>query len=180
MAIPNPLRWRRAANSAAFTTSLVVVLVLGYLALTRVLEQRKPIAVTASAETDAAPAVEFDRFSARQERSEGGERLSVSLRVRATSPEPMRGYVFLVARNDHVTPHLWAIWPPQAKGLAITAGGHFHAGNPSSGEVLSLSDRWERINAVLPHEPGQPPFDTVTVYVVSPQGQVLLSRPFGI
>ncbi|HUI27219.1 MAG TPA: hypothetical protein VL403_14145 [Candidatus Kryptonia bacterium] len=174
MAHEHPLRWRRAANSAAFSTLLVVVLVLGYLALTRVL-QHQP---TTTAGAEAAPTIEIDRFAARHERGGDGERLSVSLRLRTNLPEPLSGFVFVVARNDHVTPHIWAIWPPEAVGAAITAGGHFHGAAPASGQPLTMSGSWERITAVLPHDLGAPPFDTVTVYFVSPQGQIILSRPF--
>jgi hypothetical protein len=174
----NPLRWRRAANSAAFTTLLILVLVLAYLALTRVLEKRNNGDAGASAGNDVVPAIEFDRFSARRERSDDNERLSVSLRLRATMSQPIKGFVFIVARNDHVSPKIWAIWPPQAAGLAITAGGHFHAATPASGEPVDLTNSWERVTAALPHPPAQPPFDTVVLYIVSPQGQILLSRPF--
>jgi hypothetical protein len=174
-----PVRWRPAANSAAFSSLLVVVLVLGYFALTRVMEQRHP-GPSAAVEAEPAPGIEFDRFSTRHERTDEEERLSVSLRLRAASSQPVSGFLFVVARNDHVTPHLWVIWPPQANGLAITSGGHFHAATPTAGEALTLTDRWERISTTLPHPPGQLPFDTVVIYFVSPQGQILLSRPFGL
>lgn len=179
MAAEHPLRWRRAANSAAFTTLLVVVLVLGYLAFTRVL-QRSPATTATSTETDAEPVIEVDRFTARQERSGDGERLSVSVRLRTTLPEAISGFVFVVARNDHVTPHIWAIWPAQSGPAVITTGGHFHGANPTSGQPMALSKSWDRITAVLPHEPGQAAFDAVTIYFVSPEGQILLSRPFGL
>jgi hypothetical protein len=177
VAVRQPFRWRRAANSAAFSTSLIVVLVLAYLALSRVMEQ-PPQGSAASAESESVPAIELDRFTARRERSEEGERLSVSLRLRTTMAEPIDGFFFVVARNDHVTPHVWTIWPAKAKGLAITAGGHFHGATPGAGEPLSLTGRWERLNAVLPHPPGVPAYDTVVIYVVSAQGRILLSRPF--
>ncbi|MBI4514556.1 MAG: hypothetical protein HY699_01910 [Deltaproteobacteria bacterium] len=180
MAISGRIPWRRAAHPAAFSSSLVVVLLLAYLALSRALDPSHPGSGQIALEPAAPPAVEFDRFSARQERGANGERLNVSLRLRSTLPGSGVGFVFVVARNDHVTPRVWAIWPPQAYGQAITAGGHFHGSAPTSGEAIELSERWERLNAVIPHDPGQSPFDTVILYVVSPQGAVLLSRPFGI
>jgi hypothetical protein len=169
-------QWRRAANPAAFSFSLAAVLALAYLALTRASEpsgSNGPVEV-------AGALIEFDRFSARRERSGEADQLSVSFRLRAASTEPLRGFAFVVARNDHVAPHAWAIWPPQARGLAISSGGHFHGATPTAGESFTLTDSWERLTAVLPHNPSHPPFDTVVVYFVSPQGQVLLSRPFGL
>ncbi len=177
MAAKKPARWRRAANSAAFSALLVLVLGLAYLALSRALERRQAT-LTGSSDNDTAPAIEIDRFSGRRERSEDSERLSVSLRLRTTMSEPIDGFVFVVARNDSVTPHVWAIWPAKAKGLAITAGGHFHGATPGAGEPISLTARWQSVNAVIPHRPGVADYDTVVVYVVSAQGQILLSRPF--
>ena len=154
------------------------MLVLGYLALTRVLQH--PSAVATTPEADLPPIIEVDRFTARRERSEDGERLSVSLRLRSTLPQPIEGFVFVVARNDHASPRVWAIWPPESAGTAISAGGHFHGATPSAGQGLTVGHSWERVTAVLPHEPGQAPFDSVTIYFVSPQGQILLTRPFAI
>jgi hypothetical protein len=125
-------------------------------------------------------AIEFDRFSARRERSAEGDRLSVSLRVRTTQSVSLPCYVFLVARNDQATPKLWGIWPPQPPGPAITASGHFHGATPTSGYSLTLSDRWERINATIPQSSDGSTFDTVVVYVVDPDGRILLTRPFRV
>ena len=125
-------------------------------------------------------AIEFDHFSARRERSAEGDRLSVSLRVRTTQSVSLPSYLFLVARNDQTTPKLWAIWPAQAPGPSITASGHFHGATPTSGYSLTLSDQWERVNATLPHPSGTAAFDTVDVYVVDPDGRILLTRPFRV
>ena len=62
--------------------------------------------------------------------------------------------------------------------MAISAGGHFHAAHPASGYPLSLGRGWQSIDAVLARTPGQPPFDSVSVYVVGPNGNILLERPF--
>lgn len=124
--------------------------------------------------------IEFDRFSARLEKNNDGERLTVGLRLRATGVDPIPCFVFVVARTERGTPKQWAIWPADTPGLAISAGGHFHAAHPASGHPLTLSDGWERIDAVLPIADGQPPFDSVVVYVVNGAGNILLSRPFAL
>lgn len=123
-------------------------------------------------------AIDLDNFSARRERGVDGERLNVSLRVRTTQSVSLPCYVFLVARNDQALPKVWAIWPPQPPGLSITASGHFHGATPTSGYALTLNERWQRVAAAIPQPPDAPPFDTVVVYVIDPDGRTLLSRPF--
>ena len=115
---------------------------------------RRRRAGRSSASSSAHEAIAFDRFSARRERSAEGDRLSVSLRLRTTMNVSLPCYVFLVARNDQVTPKQWAIWPPQPPGPAITAGGHFHGATPTTGFAVTLSDQWERINATVPQPNG--------------------------
>ncbi len=122
-------------------------------------------------------AVLFDRFSARRERSEEGDRLSVTLRLRTSAAVSLPCYVFFVVRNEQAAPRQWAIWPPQPPGAAITASGHFHGATPAAGEAITLSDTWERVTATLPHPPGAA-FESVTLYVVDPGGRILLARPF--
>jgi hypothetical protein len=124
--------------------------------------------------------IKFSRFSAHRERTEDGERLSISLRLRTDLDRDLSCYAFVVARNDHVTPHIWSIWPAQAPGAAITAGGHFHGAQPSAGFPVKLTDRWQRITGTVPHPDGGDRFDTVVVYVMSSNGKVLLARPFSI
>jgi hypothetical protein len=125
-------------------------------------------------------AIEFERFSARRERSPEGDRLSISMRLRTSMSVSLPCYVFVVARNDQTAPKLWAIWPPQPAGPAITAGGHFHGASPTSGFAVTLSDDWSRINATVPHPSGGATFDTVEVYIVDPEGRILLARPFRV
>ncbi len=125
-------------------------------------------------------AVLFDRFSARRERSDEGDRLSLSLRLRTSAAVSLPCFVFVVARREESTTHRWGIWPAQPPGLAITASGHFHAATPAAGYAVTLSDTWERLTAVIPHPPGDAAFDTVSVYVVDPGGRILLARPFRI
>lgn len=156
---------------------LVVVLAV---LVAGVYQLRRPEPEEATESASAAPLapVELDRFSARLEKSNDEERLTVSLRLRATGAEPLECFVFVVARTERGSPRPWAIWPSESPGMAISAGGHFHAAHPASGYPLSLGRGWERVDAVLPRTPGQPPFDSVSVYVVGPNGNILLARPF--
>lgn len=122
-------------------------------------------------------AVLFDRFAARRERSDEGDRLSVSLRLRTSASVSLPCFVFMVARNELATPRVWAAWPPQALGPAVSAGGHFHGARPDAGYAITLTDTWERVTATIPQPPAAP-FDTVVVYIVDPVGRILLARPF--
>jgi hypothetical protein len=124
-------------------------------------------------------AVLFDRFAARRERSEEGERLSVSLRLRTSASVSLPCYVFMIARADQATPRAWAAWPPGAEGVAISTGGHFHGATPNAGFPITLSDSWQRVTATLP-QPASADFDTLIVYVVDPVGRILLARPFKV
>jgi hypothetical protein len=123
--------------------------------------------------------VDFDRFSALRERTPDGEQLRVSLRLRNTSGGELPCFVFVVARNDQSTPKVWAVWPPQAPGVAVTSGGHFHGADPRAGHPMTLSGSWQRVTATLPYPASSKPYNTVSVYVVGNDGRVLLARPFG-
>lgn len=124
--------------------------------------------------------IELDRFAARLEKTNEGERLTVGLRLRTSAAGPLDCHVFVVARTDRGTPHGWAIWPPDSPGMAISAGGHFHAAHPASGYSVSLNSGWQRVDAVLPLPEGRPPYDSVVVYVVGDSGNILLARPFSL
>jgi hypothetical protein len=125
-------------------------------------------------------AVQFDRFAAHRDRTAEGERLSVSLRLRTSASVSLPCFIFVVARNDHATPRRWTIWPPQAPGPAVTAGGHFHGSTPATGHAITLSDQWERVTATLAEPDDGVAFDTVVVYIVDADGRTLLSRPFRV
>jgi len=174
-------RWRRLINSIGYSVLVVVVTGLGYLTFRAVGERRHATAKDAegSAESEATPLVEIVNFAARQERSAEAERLTVFMRIRLTKPGNLDAYVYVLARNDHVSPRVWAVWPAQGGG-AVTAGGHLRTQDPASGEAVQLSPSWTRITATLDHPPGRPPFDTVYVYLVDPKGEILLSRPFAL
>ena len=55
-----------------------------------------------------------------------------------------------------------------------------HRTDPATGQAVSLTSRWTRISGAIDHPLGRPPFDEVMVYVVGPQGEVLLARPFAL
>lgn len=175
-------RWRRLISSLAYSGLVALVVGLGYLTFRTVSERRQRADNTGepAVESAAIPLVDFDNFSTRREKSSDAERLSVSLRLRLTAPGSLSCYVYVVARNDHVTPKLWGVWPTQGPDGAVSAGGHFRSNNPTTGETITLTPSWTRISAAISHPPGQPPFDTVMVYVVSAKGEILLARPFAL
>lgn len=171
---------RRAVRSWGVLASLLVLLVATLALLAARHQERLNSEAQAPAPTKPhAPSVEFDRFSAHRERSPDGERLSVSLRLRANQPG-FACFLFIVARNDSADPKVWALWPSEASGSAMTSGGYFHGTKPSAGHALSLDESWYRVAATIDHPEGSPPFDTVVVYLLTPKGKVLLARPFKI
>ncbi len=172
-------RWRRLINSLAYGALVATVVGLGYLTFRSVSERRHATA-DGAAQTENVPLIDLSNFATRREKTSDAERLTVSLRLRLTTPGTLDCYAYILARNTRETPKLWAVWPTQGPGGAVTAGGHFNSSNPSTGEPLQLTPSWTRIGATLPHPPGQPPFDTVTIYLVSPKGEVLLARPFAL
>jgi hypothetical protein len=101
------------------------------------------------------------------------------MRVRLSARTPIDCYVYIVARNERVSPKLSVPWPEDAAN-ALTTGGHFRSSNPPSGQAIHLTSSWTRLNATIPHPVGGPPFDTVTVYLVGLQGEILLERPFAL
>jgi hypothetical protein len=165
----------RRRDRVAALLLLILIVALGVALLVRRYDTEAP-AQQARMQHEA---IEFDRFSARRERSAEGDRLTIALRLRTTMGVSLPCYVFVLARNDQVTPKVWAIWPPQPPGAAVTAGGHFNSTSPGTGQPVTLSDRWERITATIPHPPGTT-FDGVEVYVVDPDGRILLARPFKV
>jgi hypothetical protein len=184
-----PPRWRAVVSSLAYSALVALVIGLGYFTFRAINEHRHGAEATGSPAAGAAteatepsplPLVEFEKFSTRREKSSDGERLQVALRLRLNASGSMDCYVFVLARNDHASPKLWAVWPTQGPGGAITGGGHFNGSNPTAGQAVTLASGWMRINATLDQPPGKPLFDTVMVYVVSPKGEILLARPFAV
>jgi hypothetical protein len=175
-------RWRRYISSLAYSALVALVAGLGYLTFRAASERHRggDTPGEVGAEQGGVALVEFESFSTRREKTSDAERLNVSLRLRLTVPGSIDSYVYILARNDHVSPKLWAVWPPQGPAGALTAGGHFRGNAPATGEPVKLTSSWVRINASIDHPPGQPPFDMVMVYVVSSKGDVLLARPFSL
>jgi hypothetical protein len=163
----------------AFGVGVTVLLTLGLLGAER-MDLIGALRAAFSIDRENLAIIKFSRFSAHREQNEEGERLSISLRLRTDLDQELSCYAFVVARNDHVTPHIWSIWPSQAPGAAITAGGHFHGAQPDAGHHVALTGRWQRITATVPHPEGGDRFDTVVVYVVRSDGKVLLARPFSV
>ncbi len=172
-------RWRRLLNSVAYTVLVALAAGLGYLTYEATTHRHGQQPGNEAPETVPMPLIDISNFSARREKSSDAERLSVALRLRLTAPAEVDCFVYVVARNARASPKLWAVWPTEAAG-AITAGGHFRGGTPPTGAPLQLTSGWTRLNATLQHPLGQPPFDTVTVYVVGTKGEVLLERPFAL
>lgn len=167
---------RRDRIAALLLIALVAAAAGLLMARSLLLDEPPSPATDARAQRDA---VLFDRFAARRERSDEGDRLTISVRLRTSASVSLPCYVFLVARHDQVTPRVWAAWPPQAQGPAVSAGGHFHGATPESGYAVTLTDTWERVTATIP-QPPTTPFDTVVIYVVDPAGRILLARPFKV
>lgn len=181
-------RWRAVVNSLAYSALVALVIGLGYFTFRAINERRSSEAAAGAAsggggdagEPSALPLVELDNFATRFEKSSDGDRLQVSLKLRLSAAASMDCYVFVLARNDHTAPKLWAVWPTQGPGGAITSGGNFTSSNPAAGQAVTLTSGWTRINATVDHPMGKPPFDTVVVYVVSTKGAILLARPFAV
>jgi len=174
-----PPHRRRLLNSVVYCALVATVAGLGYLT-SQVMSERRQNAggLEPSAEPVVLPLIDIANFAARHEKSTDGERVAISLRMRLTAPGSMDCFVFVVVRNDRVSPRLWAAWPPEAAVEAVSAGGHFRVSTPTAGYPLKLTQSWTRLGATLSHPLGQPRFETATVYVVNAAGEVLLSRPF--
>ena len=182
--MPRPLsrRTRRALNSLAYGALVVLVIGLAYLTFAVVRPQRdgSPHDAGPTPPPPGAPAIEAAGFWSRRDKSVGGERLTVSAKLRTTSPDTLSAYVYFLVRNDQVSPRLWAVWPPQGAGGAVSAGGHLRSTDPTTGEAVTLTTRWTRITATLDQPADRPPFDTALLYVLSPTGTILLVRPFAL
>jgi hypothetical protein len=175
-----PPHWRRLFLSLAYGVFVIAVVGLGYLTLRVSYKHRHASEEPnlATVESTTTPLIDIASFTARREKSIDVERLTISLRLRLASGSSADCFVYVLARNDHVSPRLWGVWPAQAAGGAVTAAGNFRGGNPTFGERVGLTSSWTRIVATINHPPDRPPFETATVYVVSSTGEVLVARPF--
>src|SRR5262245_17904382 len=133
-------RWRRFMSSAAYSVLVGVVAGLGYLTFQAISERRhdNPSGPEPSAEAEGVSLVDFDSFTARQTRSADTDQLTVSLKLRLNAPGNLGCYVYFIARNDQVSPKVWVVWPAQGADGAVTAGGHFRGGSPTTGQSLQL------------------------------------------
>lgn len=174
---PSP-KTRRILNSLAYTALVAVVAGLGY--LTFEVGSRKDAAGAGADDPGPGTLIDVDAFSTRLVRTADGERLTLGVRLRLTRPGPVDCHVYFVARNDRATPKLWAVWPPESAGTNVTGGGHFSGGAVPTGKPLSLGTSWTRVTGSVTHPAGRPPFETVVLYVVARNGQVLLARPFAL
>jgi hypothetical protein len=180
MRTPSPPLWRRLAGSLTYTGLVAIVATLAYLTFLKTWEKESYGNAPEAAGEDPVALIDLDSFVSRRERTADAQRLSVTLRLRLTKPGKVDCHVYLVARNDRVTPKRWAVWPPQEAGGVLTAGGHLRGGVPPTGVPLTLVPSWARINGSMEQPPGQPPYETVIVYVVGMDGQILLARPFAV
>lgn len=124
--------------------------------------------------------IELGNFSTRIERTGKTERLVVSFEARLSTTASREVYIYVAARNDHSTPQVWAVWPPQPPPGAFTPGGHFRSRDPTTGHSLRLDNSWQRITAPIVQPRQGVSFDTVIVYVVGKDGEILLARPFAL
>lgn len=174
-----PRRWQPLVSSLLYTALVALAAALGHLTFRATTALHGIPATDSQTESVSAPLIEVSGFSARREKSSDAERLTVSLRVRLTTRTPIDSHVYVVARNEHASPKLWTVWPSQAAN-AVSTGGHFKGSTPPSGEAVRLTSSWTRVNATVQHPAGRPPFDTVTLFVVGADGEILLERPFAL
>lgn len=181
MSTTEPTRGRQFFSSLAYSALIAVVAGLGYLTFVAINHPTQGAqggeGLGESSQAGSIPLVESDGFSPRIEKSSDMERLNVSVQLRINAPGSMDAWLFVVARNDEVSPKLWAAWP-QGAHAAITTGGHFRGSSPGAGYPTTLTSSWTRVHASIDHPPGAVPFDTAMIYVVNAKGQIVLARPY--
>lgn len=168
---------RRLLASLAYTALVAVVAALAYQTFVNLQARRE---YSASDTVDEAQPIELGNFSTRIEKTAKSQRLVVSFKVRLTTPTALDSFVYVAARNDHTTPAVWGVWPRQEPGGAFTQGGHFRSHDPKTGYSVRLVDAWQRVTAPIEQPKGTATFDTVIVYIVAADGEILLARPFGL
>lgn len=168
---------RRLLASLAYTTLAAVVAALAYLTFKN-LEARRDYRITEPIE-EAQP-IALGNFSTRIEKTTKSQRLVVSFKVKLNTTTPLESFVYVAARNDHAEPGVWGVWPPQEPSGAFTKGGHFRSHDPTTGHAIRLVDSWQRVTAPIEQPRGTPTFDTVIVYIVAADGEILVARPFAL
>lgn len=162
-------------TSVAYTALVAVVAALAYMSFVNVQVRRDQ---ELSEAPEQSQPIELGSFSTRIEKTAESERLVVSFKARLTAGSSLDVHVYVAARNDHSTPQVWAVWPPQPPNGAFTQGGHFRSHDPTTGHAVTLIDSWQRITAPIAKAKQAVSFDTVIVYVVAADGEILLARPF--
>jgi hypothetical protein len=168
---------RRWLASLAYTALVAAVAALAYLTFTNFQAGRRYSITDPTAE---AQPIELGSFSTRTEKTAKGHRLVVSFKVRSGAAAAVDSFIYVAARNDHTTPAVWGVWPRQNAGGAFTPGGHFRSHDPKTGYSVHLADSWQRVTAPIEQPKGNAAFDTVIVYIVAADGQILLARPFAL
>jgi len=170
----------RLLSSLGYAALVALVASLAYLTYQIGIDQRDHgIVDSENGIRSTLPLVELEGYLPRHEKSSDMERLIVSIRLRLNAPGTLDCWVFVVARNDHVTPKLWAAWPAAAS-AAITAGGHFRGNQPRAGYPVKLISGATRVDATFEHSSGAPPFETVMIYVVNEAGEIMVARPYSV
>jgi hypothetical protein len=168
---------RRLLASLAYTGLAAIVALLAYLTFAN-LKQRE--VEPANDPLEQIQAIQLGSFATRVEKTAKSQRLVVTFKLRLTSSVSMDAFVYVAARNDHSEPGVWGVWPPQEPGGAFTKGGHFRSHDPTTGHAIRLMDSWHRVTAPIEQPARTAPFDTVIVYLVATDGQILLARPFAL
>ncbi len=175
----NTLRRRkRLFSSLAYSALVGVVAALGYFTL-QILESA-PREEQAPPAADPAALVEFEGFSARYESINEQRRLRVSIRLRAATTKPLDCQVYFVAKGERTNGQQFAVWPTLGPGGPFSSGGHFRGGPISHGAPVHLTQAWQRVSGDMPLPSPGSTFNTVTLYVFGPRGEVFLSRPFNL
>jgi hypothetical protein len=163
--------------SIAYTGLAAIVAALAFLTFTNLKTGRQD---TPPEPVEQMQAIQLGSFSTRIEKTAKSQRLVVSFKVKLTASDSMDAFVYVAARNDHSEPAAWGVWPPQEAGGAFTKGGHFRSHDPTTGHAIRLVDSWQRITAPIEYPTRSAVFDTVIVYLVATDGEILLARPFAL
>lgn len=168
---------RRLLTSLAYTALAAIVAGLAVLTFVNLKTDREDPGAEPIEQTQA---IQLGSFSTRIEKTAKKQRLVVSFKVRLTAAASMDAFIYVAARNDHSEPAVWGVWPSQESGGAFTKGGHFRSHDPTTGHAIRLGDSWQRITAPIEYPTRAATFDTVIVYLVATDGEILLARPFAL
>lgn len=168
---------RRLLASVAYTSLAAVVAALAYLTFANLKAARDG---AESELVDPMQAIQLGGFSTRVEKTAKAQRLVISFKVKLSKTESLDAFVYVAARNDHSEPAVWGVWPSHEGGGAFTKGGHFRSHEPTTGHAIRLVNSWQRITAPIELPRPTPAFDTVIVYLVAADGEILLARPFAL